>query len=316
MSALVMALSVSAQELNVGSFNIRNGRSLLPDEEVPTKGDYKNNDGWDHRKVVLCDMINLEAFDVFGAQEVRKGQLDDMLAMLPDYDYIGVGRDNGDDRGEFSPVFYRKDVLEKLDGGTFWLSPTPNVPSKGWDAKYNRICSWGVFRHKASGKKICFMNVHFDHRGVQARIEASKQIAAYVKKNCKGMTVVLSGDFNVTQHSDSYKTLIDTKVLKDSHDLAKYRFEPTGTFNSFNPRRYTTHRIDHLFVSKGVKVSRWGVLTYHYWRTPTAEEVAEKEAKWAAELEKNPNKKRPAVENRDVKCISDHYAIQAFITMK
>ena len=306
MSALVMALSVSAQELNVGSFNIRNGRSLRPDEEVPTKGDYKNNDGWDHRKVVLCDMINLEAFDVFGAQVVRKGQLDDMLAMLPDYDYIGVGRDHGDDRGEFSPVFYRKDVLEKLDGGTFWLSPTPNVPSKGWDAKYNRICSWGVFRHKESGKKICFMNVHFDHRGVQARIEASKQIAAYVKNNCKGMTVVLSGDFNVTQHSDSYKTLIDTKVLKDSHDLAKYRFEPTGTFNSFNPRRYTTHRIDHLFVSKGVKVSRWGVLTYHYWRTPTAEEVAANAEQW----------EKKKIEKRELKCISDHYAIQAFITLK
>lgn len=312
----VAAFSASAQELNVGSFNIRNGRSLRPGEAVPTKGDYKNNDGWDQRKVVLCDMINLEAFDVFGAQEVRKGQLDDMLAMLPDYDYIGVGRDHGDDRGEFSPVFYRKDVLEKLDGGTFWLSPTPNVPSKGWDAKYNRICSWGVFRHKESGKKICFMNVHFDHRGVQARIEASKQIAAYVKKNCKGMTVVLSGDFNVTQHSDSYKTLIDTKVLKDSYNLAKYRFEPTGTFNSFNPRRYTTHRIDHLFVSKGVKVDRWGVLTYHYLRVPTAEEVAAAEAKFEAALAKNPKKKKPNFEKREVKCISDHYAIQAFVTLK
>ena len=295
-------------ELNVGSFNIRNGRSLRPGEARPNgkKNDYSKYDGWDDRKQYVCDMVNLEAFDVFGAQEVRKGQLDDMLAMLPDYDYIGVGRDHGDDRGEFSPVFYRKDILKKLDGGTFWLSPTPEKPSKGWDAKYNRICSWGVFLHKPSGKKICFMNVHFDHRGVQARIEASKQIAEYVKKNCKGMTVILSGDFNVTQHSDSYKTLVDTKVLKDTYNLAKYRFEPTGTFNSFNPRRYTTHRIDHLFVSKGVKVDRWGVLTYHYLRTPTAEEVAAAQA--------NPKKKK--FENRDVKCISDHYAIQSFIKLK
>ena len=295
-------------ELNVGSFNIRNGRSLRPGEVRPTdkKKDYARYDGWDDRKQLVCDMINLEAFDVFGSQEVRKNQLDDMLAMLPDYDYIGVGREDGKEKGEYSPVFYRKDVMEKLDGGTFWLSPTPEKPSKGWDARYNRICSWGVFRHKPSGKKVCFMNVHFDHRGVQARIEASKQIAAYVKKNCKGMTVVLSGDFNVTQHSDSYKTLVDTKVLKDAHDLAKYRFEPTGTFNSFNPRRYTTHRIDHLFVSKGVKVDRWGVLTYHYLRTPTAEEKAAAEAA--------PKKKR--YENRDVKCISDHYAIQSFIKLK
>ena len=293
-------------ELNVGSFNIRNGRPLRPGAALPTKGDYAKYNGWDHRKAVLCDMINLEAFDVFGAQEVRKAQLDEMLAMLPDYDYIGVGRDDGADKGEFSPVFYRKDVLEKLDGGTFWLSPTPEKPSKGWDARYNRICSWGVFRHKPSGKKVCFMNVHFDHRGVQARIEASKQIAEYVKKNCKGMTVVLSGDFNVTQHSDSYKTLVETKVLKDTYDLAKYRFAPTGTFNGFNPRRYTTHRIDHLFVSKGVKVDRWGVLTYHYLRTPKEEEEAAAQA--------NPKKKK--YENRDVKCISDHYAIQSFIKLK
>ena len=295
-------------ELNVGSFNIRNGRPLRSGEVRPNgkKNDYSKYDGWDDRKQQVCDMINLEAFDVFGSQEVRKVQLDEMLAMLPDYDYIGVGRDDGKEKGEYSPVFYRKDVMEKLDGGTFWLSPTPEKPSKGWDARYNRICSWGVFRHKPSGKKVCFMNVHFDHRGVQARIEASKQIAEYVKTNCKGMTVVLSGDFNVTQHSKSYKTLVDTKVLKDTHDLAKYRFEPTGTFNSFNPNRYTTHRIDHLFVSKGVKVDRWGVLTYHYLRTPTVEEVAAAEAA--------PKKKK--FENRDVKCISDHYAIQSFIKLK
>lgn len=301
--AAAFTLAASAQEINVASFNIRNGKPLKPGQELPKKGDYASFDGWDHRKAQLCDMINFEAFDIFGSQEVRKGQLDDMLAALPDYDYIGVGRDHGDDRGEFSPVFYRKDKFEKLDGGTFWLSPTPDKPSKGWDAKYNRICSWGVLRHKASGKKVCFMNVHFDHRGVQARIEASKQILAYVKKHCKGMNVILSGDFNVTQNSDSYKVLATSKILKDSHDVAKYRFEPTGTFNSFNPRRYTTNRIDHLFVSKGIKVSRWGVLTYHYLRDKYAEQgvAAPQNIKGEA---------------REVKCISDHYAIQAFVTLK
>ena len=312
--AVAAAISVSAQELNVGSFNIRNDRPFKEGDE--RKRDYASYDGWNDRKAQLCDMINLEAFDIFGSQEVRKHQLDDMLAMLPDYDYIGVGRDFGDDRGEFSPILYRKDVLEKLDGGTFWLSPTPDVPSKGWDAKYNRICTWGHFVHKASGKKICFMNVHFDHRGVQARIESAKLMLDYVKKNCKGMSVIISGDFNVTQTSDSYKVLANSKILKDSYDVASVRFAPTGTFNSFNPKRYTTHRIDHIFVSKKLKVSRWGVLTYHYYRQPTAEEVAEAEAKFAAELEKNPKKKRPGGEKRDVKCLSDHYAIQAWVTLK
>ena len=310
----LFALSASAQELNVGSFNIRNDKVRQPGEE--RKRDYKTYDGWDDRKAQLCDMINLEAFDIFGAQEVRKHQLDDMLAAMPDYDYIGVGRDFGDDRGEFCPIFYRKDVLEKLDGGTFWLSPTPDVPSKGWDAKYNRICTWGHFRHKASGKKVCFMNIHFDHRGVQARIESAKLMLDYVKKNCKGMSVIISGDYNVTQTSDSYKVLANSKILKDAHDAATVRFEPTGTFNGFNPKRYSTHRIDHLFVSKKLKVSRWGVLTYHYYRTPTAEEAAAAEAKFQAALKKNPKKKRPSGENRDIKCLSDHYAIQAWVTLK
>ena len=303
LTAAVFVLSASAQELNVGSFNIRNGKSLKPGQELPKKGDYSKNDGWDHRKAEVCALINHEAFDIFGSQEVRKGQLDDMLAMLPDYDYIGVGRDHGDDRGEFCPVFYRKDKLEKLDGGTFWLSPTPEKPSKGWDAKYNRICTWGMFRHKETGKKVCFMNVHFDHRGVQARLEAAKQIVAYVKKHCKGAKVVISGDFNVTQNSESYKHLANCKVLKDSYDLAKYRFEPTGTFNGFNARRYTNCRIDHLFVSKGTKVSRWGVLTYHYYLDPYA--LQGTQAPTVIKAEK-----------RAVKCISDHYAIQAFISLK
>lgn len=301
--AVAFAISASAQELNVGSFNIRNGKPLKPGQELPKKGDYSKYDGWDHRKQLVCDMINFEAFDIFGAQEVRKPQLDDMLAMLPDYDYVGVGRDDGKEKGEYSPVFYRKDKFEKLDGGTFWLSPTPEKPSKGWDAKYNRICSWAMLRHKESGKKVCFMNVHFDHRGVQARLEASKQIVAYVKKHCKGAKVVLSGDFNVTQNSESYKHLANSKVLKDSYDLAKYRFEPTGTFNGFNARRYTNCRIDHLFVSKGTKVSRWGVLTYHYYLDKYA--IAGTEA--PADIKG---------ENRTVKCISDHYAVQAFITLK
>ena len=209
----------------------------------------------------------------------------------------------GGEKGEYSPVFYKKDRFTLLDGGTFWLTDGDTTkPGKGWDAKYNRICTWGHFRHKVTGKKICFMNIHFDHRGVQARIESAKMMLDYIKKNCKGMSVIVSGDYNVTQTSDSYKVLADSKILKDSYDAAKVRFAPTGTFNGFNPKRYTTHRIDHLFVSKGTKVSRWGVLTYHYYLDKYA--IAGTEAPAFVKGEK-----------REVKCISDHYAIQAFIKL-
>ena len=302
--AVAVALSVSAEELNVASINIRVGRHIRKDGV--RKGDYKKFNGWDDRKQYLCDMINLEAFDLFGAQEVQKVQLDDMLAMLPDYDYIGVGADDGVFKGEICPVFYRKDAVEKLDGGTFWFSPTPDVPSKGWDAKYQRICTWGLFRQKATGKKVCFMNIHLDHIGQQARLESAKQLVAYVKKHCKGASVVIVGDYNVSQTSESYQYFASSKILKDTYEAAKYRFAPTGTFNGFNPRRYTTHRIDHIFVSKRLKVSRHGVLTYHYFRDMKAQEEAMETAA----------PKEIKGENRDTKCLTDHYVVQAFVTLK
>lgn len=121
----MFAFTSMAQELNVGSFNVRNGGPLRPGRERPKKGDYSKFNGWDDRKDLLCDMINLEAFDVFGAQEVRKKQLDYMMSKLPDYEYIGVGRDDGKEKGEFCPVIYRSKEFKLLDGGTFWLSETP-----------------------------------------------------------------------------------------------------------------------------------------------------------------------------------------------
>lgn len=302
----MFAFTSMAQELNVGSFNVRNGGPLRPGRERPKKGDYSKFNGWDDRKDLLCDMINLEAFDVFGAQEVRKKQLDYMMSKLPDYEYIGVGRDDGKEKGEFCPVIYRSKEFKLLDGGTFWLSETPDQVSKGWDAACYRVCSWGYFQRKSDKSRFYFLCVHLDHKGKEARLEGAKLIVNWVKENCKGENVIVVGDFNVTQSSDSYKVFTDSGIFQDTYDIAKYRFAPTGTFNGFNPRRYTTQRIDHIFVTNGIKTSRYGVLTYHYFRDMKAEEeamdtLAPKEIKG---------------ENRDTKCISDHYAIQSWITLK
>lgn len=291
----VMTLSAVAEELNVGSFNIR----LL------TKGDYKKNNGWNQRKGYVCDMINLEAFDIFGSQEVTKPQLDDMVAALPDYAYIGVGRDDGKAKGEFSPVFYRKNMFKLLDSGTFWLSETPDQVSKGWDGMCRRICTWGYFQRKSDKARFYFLSTHLDHKGKVAKMEGSKLIVKFIKEHCKGESTIIVGDFNVDQNSAPYKVFAESGLLSDTHDAAKYRFTPTGTFNSFNPQRYTSQRIDHIFVTRDIKVSRHGVLTYHYFRDAKGEETdmgaaAPKEIRG---------------ENRELKCISDHYAIQAFITL-
>jgi len=304
--AVLLTFTAVAQELNVGSFNVRCSSPLRPGQERPKKGDYSKFNGWDDRKDELCDMINLEAFDVFGAQEVRKKQLDYMMSKLPDYEYIGVGRDDGKEKGEFCPVLYRKKEFRLLDSGTFWLSENPGEVSKGWDAACYRICSWGYFQRKSDKSRFYFLSTHLDHKGNVARMEGAKLIVNWIKENCKGENVIVVGDYNVNQESDAYKVFVDSGILSDTYDLAKYRFAPTGTFNGFNPCRYTTHRIDHIFVTNGVKVSRYGVLTYHYFRDMKAEEeamdtLAPKEIKG---------------ENRDSKCISDHYAIQSWITLK
>ena len=302
----MFAFTAFAQELNVGSFNIRNSSPLRPGQERPKKGDYSKFNGWDDRKQYLCDMINLEAFDVFGSQEVKKKQLDEMMALLPDYDYVGVGRDDGAEKGEYCPVIYRKKEFKLLNSGTFWLSETPDEVTKGWDAACYRVCTWAYLQRKSDKARFYFLSTHLDHKGKEARINGGKLVVDWIKEHCKGENVIVVGDFNVTQSSDTYKVFVDSGILEDTYETAKYKFAPTGTFNGFNPRRYTTYRIDHIFVTKGTKVSRYGVLTYHYFRDMTAKEeamdtLAPKEIKG---------------ENRDSKCISDHYAIQSYITLK
>ena len=149
----IFALSASAQELNIATFNVRCG-APRKSATAPRKGDYKKYDGWDDRKDYLCDMINFEAFDVFGVQEARYPQLTDMLDRLPDYTYIGVGREDGEHKGEHCAIFYRKKEYKVLDQGNFWLSETPDVPSKGWGAKYYRVCTWGLFQNKKTKEVI------------------------------------------------------------------------------------------------------------------------------------------------------------------
>ena len=168
LSALAVAVPylLGAQTLNVASYNIR----------LQTKSDYEHGDGWTQRVDALCDVVRFSDFDIFGAQEVRHVQLEDMLERLPGYAYVGVGRDDGEKGGEYSPVFYKRERLKLLDGGTFWLSETPDRVSKGWDAVCMRICSWGHFEDRATGCRFWFFNLHMDHRGKVARHKSAELV--------------------------------------------------------------------------------------------------------------------------------------------
>ncbi len=302
--AAVVALSVSAQEMNVATFNVRVSSPLREGQARPKKGDYSKFNGWDDRKGYLCDMIQFEAFDIFGVQEARYPQIKDMLERMPEYKYIGVGRDDGVQKGEHCAIFYLKSKFKVLEQGNFWLSETPDVPSKGWGAKYRRVCTWGLFQNKKTKELFYLINTHVNW-GLSS-VNSANMIVEFVKEKCKKTdNVIVMADFNATQTSELYK-IITSNGFEDTYESSKYRFAPTGTGQGFRPNYFTERRIDHIFVSKGIKSSRYGVLNYHYLRDINAEEEAMETAA----------PKEIKGENREIKCISDHYAVQSWITLK
>ena len=300
----VLAFSVSAQEMNVATFNVRVSGPLKPGQARPKRGDYSKFNGWDDRKDYLCDMIKFEAFDLFGVQEAKYPQISDMLERMPEYAYIGVGRDDGEQKGEHCAIFYLKKKFKVLEQGNFWLSDTPDVPSRTWEAKYRRVCTWGLFQNKKTKELFYLINTHVNW-GV-ASVKSANMLVEFVKTKCtKTDNVILMADFNATQDSDLYK-IITSNGFEDTYESSKYRFAPTGTGNGFRINYFTERRIDHIFVKKGIESSRYGVLTYHYYRDVKAKEEAMETAA----------PKEIKGENRAIHCLSDHYAVQSFITLK
>lgn len=243
-----------AKDLTIASFNIRYQNS----------SDSIHGNGWQQRCPVICSLIQFNDFDVFGAQEVLHGQLVDMLAGLPGYDYIGVGRDDGKTKGEYASIFYKKDKFKVLESGNFWLSEVTDRPNKGWDAALPRICTWAKFEDIETGFEFFFFNLHMDHIGVKARENSARLVLKKIEEMCDDLPVILTGDFNVDQHSPNYAVLEGSDLLKDAYHEASVRYALNGTFNNFQPNSKTDSRIDHVFVSSDFVVKRYGILTDTY----------------------------------------------------
>ncbi|CAM3418337.1 endonuclease/exonuclease/phosphatase family protein [Pontibacter korlensis] len=218
---------------------------------------------WSKRLPVIADLVQFHDFDIFGTQEGLHHQLQGLNEELPGYAYIGVGRDDGKQKGEFAAVFYKKDKYKLLKQGNFWLSETPDKPGKGWDADFPRVCTWGLFKEQGSGLEFYLFNVHFDHRGEQARKESVKLILQKVKDIAGKAPIILAGDFNFDQNDEKYKTM-SASDLKDAYHLAGKRYAHRGTFNGFEATRKTDERIDHIWLSPIFSVTRYGILTDTY----------------------------------------------------
>lgn len=246
---LLIALTANAQPYEIMTYNIR--------YDNPQDGD----DNWHQRKAWLAGQVKFYEPDVLGIQEGLHQQVAYLDEQLDEYGYVGIGRDDGKEEGEYSAVFYKSNKLEVLESGTFWLSETPDEPSKGWDANIKRICTYALFKDKQTGKLFWVFNTHFDHKGKEAREESAKLVLKKIASiNTKNLPVVLMGDFNATIEDQPIITI--KEKMKDSRDVSQSPpFGPSGTASGFGVTKPVTKRIDYIFVSDNMHVNKYAVIS-------------------------------------------------------
>jgi endonuclease/exonuclease/phosphatase family metal-dependent hydrolase len=278
----------------VASYNLRQAN----------REDSVNGNGWGQRAPYIAKIALFHGFDIFGTQEGFYRQLQDLKQLMPGYEYIGVGRDDGKKKGEHSAIFYRTDKFQVLDHGDFWLSEDQTKPNFGWDAACIRICTWGKFKEIGTGLTFVYFNLHMDHKGTKAREESAKLILKKIQEMPKGMPVILTGDFNVDQFSPSYQLLNTSDILRDSYDKATLTYEPVaGTFNGFNPNNSPIGRIDHIFLTNDFSVLKYGILddTYRAVNNENGKKVQVKAVE----------KQKP-----EARCPSDHFPVMITVEVK
>ncbi len=218
---------------------------------------------WNHRKFGLTNQLKNYKADFIGLQEALHHQIKFIQQELgQSFEYLGVGRDYGDTLGEYCPLFYRKEqyeILESSKNYTFWLSETPNIPSKSWDAALPRIATGALFKNTMTNEKVFVLNTHFDHVGVLARKNSMKLISEKLKTFVeKGIHVVLMGDFNL-QPSEEPIQWITQQIIQDTRnsDVGISHGENLKfTFNGFK-KSTTGPIIDYIFISPNMVVKQF-----------------------------------------------------------
>lgn len=246
----LLSITSFTQTLKVMTYNIR--------LDVAVDGE----NGWAHRKDFFTSQIKFYEPDFLGVQEVRPNQLADMGASLTAYNHIGMARD-GIGKGESSDIFYKKEKFVLKEERTFWLSETPDTISRGWDAAYNRVCTYGLFKDKNSKKLFWVFNTHLDHIGEQAKTKGIQLILSRIAAvNKNNYPVIFMGDLNSEPITER---IIDLKKkMNDCRDISKEKpFGPSGTFNNFKHNEPVTKLIDYIFISKAanITVNKYAVLS-------------------------------------------------------
>lgn len=244
-------------DINVMSFNIRYDN---PEDGI-------NN--WHKRKDKVGQMLNFKNCDLIGTQEVLHNQLQDLQILLPNYEAIGVGREDGVTKGEYSAIFYKKDKFTAIDQGTFWLSETPNIPgSKGWDGACERVATWVHLKDNESHKEFLFINTHLDHVGTEARKKGVDLLQQKAFELSKGLPIIATGDFNAEPSSDVIANITDTSKANywvHTKDLASSVEGLNWSFHDFDKLELSKRElIDYIFVTPSILVKNYEVLPILY----------------------------------------------------
>src|SRR5690606_2732952 len=197
----------SQENIKLMSYNIK--------LDHPKEGDHS----WENRKPFFIGLLKFYEPGILGVQEAMPNQMKDMDSLLVNYDFVGVGRDDGKDKGEYSAIFYNTQTYKVIKSATFWLSETPAKVSMGWDAACNRVCTYALFERTDTNELFWVFNTHFDHVGAMARANSTKLILNKIEKiTSYKHPVILMGDFNLEPESENIQ-LIKTK-LDDSKEVS------------------------------------------------------------------------------------------------
>jgi endonuclease/exonuclease/phosphatase family metal-dependent hydrolase len=239
-----------SNSLCIMSYNLRYASSRPPN-------------AWPERRPLMKEVINSRSPDLIGTQEGLFQQLNDLAADLPDYSWIGTGRDGGN-KGEFMAIFYRKARFEPLATNHFWLSDTPEVPaSSTWGNSNRRMVTWVRFLDRASRREFYHFNTHFDHEIQLAREKSAQLVRERVTALNTSLPVLLTGDFNAGAKNKAYELLVGDRFFLDTWDLAKERRgEGLGTFNNFRAVPQNNTRIDWILVRGPVTVDAEEIVTF------------------------------------------------------
>ncbi|MEO1534649.1 MAG: nuclear transport factor 2 family protein [Planctomycetota bacterium] len=233
-----------ARQVELMTFNIRFG----------TADDGENS--WPNRREAVGALIRSELPHVIGVQEALRFQVDELESMLPGYAWVGVGRDDGVDAGEFAPVFYREDHLVVVGSGTFWLSSTPGTPgSTSYGNQIPRICTWAIFapRTRPAHPTFAVMNLHLDHQSSASRVQSAAQVAEFASR-WRDVPVFIVGDFNAGPQSETLGVL-------EQAGWSNTAEQPAPTFSGFDD---TAHgdMIDFVLAPTNTETTEWEILQY------------------------------------------------------